>query len=101
MALPEPRIIMAHCPDCGGERKAFVRGEHVVHWSDKESPASSSDTGMILECCGCERVYFRRDFWFSEWENVGQSPYTGELRLEGGVETTYWPPPGRRKQPGW
>ena len=42
---------------------------------------------MILECCGCERIYFRRDYWFSEWETLGSHPITGEPRLEGGVET--------------
>jgi hypothetical protein len=56
---------------------------------------------MILECCGCERIYFRRDYWFSEWENFGQNPYTGELQREGGVETTYWPAPVTRKAPEW
>jgi hypothetical protein len=56
---------------------------------------------MILECCGCERVFFRRDFWFSEWETMGQNPYTGEPQLEGGVEITYWPAPVTRKAPDW
>jgi hypothetical protein len=101
MAQADPKIIMAHCPNCGAERKAYVRGKHVVHWSDKESPMSSTDTGMILECCGCERIYFRRDYWFSEWESFGQNPYTGEPQLEGGVETTYWPAPVTRKAPEW
>jgi hypothetical protein len=101
VAQADPKIIMAHCPNCDAERKAYVRGEHVVHWSDKESPLSSTDTGMILECCGCERIYFRRDYWFSEWEQIGQNPYTGELQMEGGVETTYWPAPVRRKMPEW
>jgi len=101
MADLDPKIIMAHCPKCGGDRKAYVRGEHTVHWSDKNSPLESSDTGLILECCGCTRVFFRRDYWFSEWEEIGQNPYTGELRREGGVETTYWPAPVRREPPDW
>ena len=41
---------------------------------------------MVLECCGCERIYFRKDFWLSEWE---------------GVETSYWPAPVRRQRPTW
>ena len=56
---------------------------------------------MILECCGCERIYFRRDYWFSEWEMIGNHPITGEPRLEGGVETVYWPAPVRRQRPNW
>ena len=56
---------------------------------------------MILECCGCERIYFRRDYWFSEWETIGNHPTTGEPRLEGGVETVYWPAPVSRQRPLW
>jgi hypothetical protein len=101
MSESVPEIIEAHCPDCGGVRNAYVRGKHVVNWSDNDSPVSSSDTAMILECCGCKRLFFRRDYWFSEWETMGQNPCTGEFQIEGGVETTYWPPPVKRKPPDW
>ena len=100
MSGSAPEIIKAHCPECGGERKAYVRGKHQTHWSDDDG-ASSTDTGFILECCGCERVFFRRDFWFSEWETLGEHPITGEPRMEGGVQTTYWPSPVQRKTPEW
>ena len=96
-----PKVIKAHCPDCGGMRNAYVRGEHVAEGSDDDGVTSWSDTGRILECCGCSRIFFRRDFWFSEWETVGEHPVTGEPRLEGGVETTYWPAPATRKPPKW
>jgi hypothetical protein len=56
---------------------------------------------MILECCGCERIFFRRDYWFSEWEMIVDNPYTGKPQMEGGVETTYWPAPVKRKKPEW
>ena len=56
---------------------------------------------MILECCGCERIYFRRDYWFSEWDTIGDDPITGEPRLERGIETVYWPSPVRRQRPNW
>jgi hypothetical protein len=83
------------------DRNVFVRGKHAVHHQDTESPTSATDTGMILECCGCQRVFFRRDYWFSEWETIGENPYTGQPQLEGGTETTYWPPPVQRKPPEW
>jgi len=96
-----PEIIKAHCPDCGPERKVYVRGKHVVHSSERNSPIASSDTGMILECCGCGKVFFRRDFWFSEWEQLVDNPDTGQPEMQGGVETTYWPAPVQRKPPEW
>jgi hypothetical protein len=46
-------------------------------------------------------VYFRRDVWFSEWETIGENPYTGEPQRESGVETTYWPAPVEPKTPEW
>ena len=100
-ATGSPKIIKAHCPQCGPERNAYVRGEHEVARTDSDDGTSSSDTGFVLECCGCERVFFRRDFWFSEWETIGEHPITGEPRMEGGVETTYWPAPVRRPSPDW
>ena len=97
----ESRIIKGHCPNCGSGRKAHVRCEHVVNSPDEGDGTSGSDTGMILECCGYERVYFRRDVWFSEWETIGEHPVTGEPTREGGIETTYWPAPITRQRPKW
>lgn len=101
MSESAPKVIKAHCPDCGAGRNAYVRGEHVAKWHDHDDGTSASHTGRILQCCGCERVFFRRDFWFSEWETRGEHPITGEPRMEGGVETTYWPAPVTRKPPKW
>lgn len=92
--------IKGHCPKCGRDRKAHIRGKHVVTWCGEDGTASK-DTGMILECCGCETVYFRRDFWFSEWETLTDDPMTGQPRMEGGVEISYWPAPVRRNRPTW
>ena len=101
MTPPEPQIIKGHCPNCGSGRKAYVRCVHVVHLPDEYDGTNASDTGMILECCGCERIYFRRDYWFSEWDTIGDHPITGEPSLERGVETVYWPAPVRRQHPQW
>jgi len=101
MSEPASAIIKAHCPDCGGQRNAHVRGEHLVKGSDDDDGTSWSDTGRILECCGCSRIFFRRDFWFSEWETLGEHPITGEPRMEGGFKTTYWPAPVTRQPPKW
>src|SRR5713226_6496427 len=77
------QTIKAHCPNCGPERNAYLRGKHVVHSSERNSPISSSDTGMILECCGCGKVFFRRDSWFSECEQLVDNPDTGQPEMEG------------------
>ena len=101
MSPPEPKIIKGHCPNCGSNRNAHVRREHVVH-STEDDGTSASDTGMILECCGCERIYFRRrDYWFSGWDTIEDHPITGEPILESGVDTVYSPAPVRRQRPNW
>lgn len=97
----QDNIIRGHCPNCGSARKAYVRCKHVVDLHEDGDGTAASDTGMILECCGCERVYFRRDYWFSEWDNIGQNPITLEPTMERGVETTYWPAPIARRRPTW
>jgi Domain of unknown function (DUF4145) len=102
--MPETgrEIIRADCPSCGGARNAYVRCKHIVSLPDDDDDGTSAtDTGMILECCGCGRVFFRRDYWFSEWETLGQHPITGELRREGGTQTTYWPTIVTRDPPKW
>ena len=86
MSPGEPKSVRGHCPSCGSGCKAYVRGEHAVHSTDPDDGISAREVGMVLECCGCERIYFRRDFWLSEWE---------------GVETSYWPAPVRRQRPTW
>jgi hypothetical protein len=96
-----PNVIKAHCPDCSGMRNAYLRAEHVTEGSEDDYDEEIyrwSDTSMVLECCGCSRVFFRRDFWFWEWE--GDDLLTGDP-LPGSVTTTYWPAPTTRKPPKW
>jgi hypothetical protein len=72
-----------------------------VQLHDDGDGTSASDTGLILECCGCERVYFRRDYWFSEWDEVVDHPLTGQPMMQHGVQTTYWPSEIARRRPKW
>jgi hypothetical protein len=97
----DAKVVKGHCPNCGAGRKANVRCEHVVNHPDEGDGTAASDTGMILECCGCERVYFRRDYWFSESETFTDHPVTGELMMTSGVETKYWPAEVSRPRPKW
>jgi hypothetical protein len=99
--LPEHEIIKGHCPSCGKSRKAFIRAKHVVEHPDDGDGTSASDTGMILECCGCERVYFRRDYWFSEWDEVVDHPVSGQPMMQHGIQTSYWPSEIARTRPKW
>lgn len=97
--LPEePKLVKAPCNECKGERSAFVRATHTVNGSDGE--VSWSDTYDTLECCGCHTISIRHEFWFSEWDQIGQDSI-GNMTLEHGVKTRYWPPPILRPKPKW
>lgn len=91
--------VKAHCNECGPERNAYVRAQHTVNDSDGE--VSWSETYSVLECCGCNGLSVRREFWFSEWDCMDQDPLTGQPRMNPGIKVSYWPPPTTRKRPEW
>lgn len=87
MNTPQPELPCTqktHCNTCGGQRNATVRGHHVVKKSNDEF--SSQDDYWILECCGCESISFKIDYWFSEADDI---------------EPDYWPSPVARTEPKW
>ena len=94
----ETSVTKAHCNNCGGKRKALVRATFSSPGSDTET--SWQDTYDILECCGCEQLKIRHDFWFSEWDEIGEDEHGNPCMIPG-VKTTYWPPPIKRKKPDW
>ena len=64
MPADHPQSVRAHCNRCKGERKALVRATYTVSGNDGE--VSWSNTYDILECCGCEEMNVRHEYWFSE-----------------------------------
>jgi hypothetical protein len=78
---------------------------HIVHhsffntkvtghyrWIDDNSIESQIDwqyVYSVLECCGCETVTFRKDSYFSEYEDNEQPP------------SEYYPPRVSRPLPNW
>ncbi len=96
--LENPKVIRAHCNKCRGDRSAFVRATHTVDGNDGE--VSWSDTFDILECCGCQSVSIRHEFWFSEWDQIVEDTL-GNITMKYDVRTKYWPPPIRRTKPDW
>jgi Domain of unknown function (DUF4145) len=97
----QTEIVKGHCPKCDAVRKAHVRAKHKHREdADEEGRVYGVLTDMVLECCGCEVVYFRRDFWFSENVEDTFEP-NGVHSNAPEVETTYWPVATKRKPPEW
>jgi hypothetical protein len=98
---PPAKIIKAECPYCSGTRNAWVRGEHVAKSYSPDEGSSGSETGSLLQCCGCDGLFFKREIYFSEWEDIGPDPVTGQWKRSGGTKTTYRPAQVSRAPPNW
>ncbi len=61
MPSPEPSQKKGHCPTCKDERNAFVRGRYDVEWHDNVDNADGVQGYYILQCAGCDAVYFQKD----------------------------------------
>lgn len=98
-AAEPDQVAWAHCNNCGGDKKSFVRSSYEV--SGRDGELAWSNTIEILECCGCEGLSVRKLHWFSEWDYIDDDPNTGAIRMVPGIKTTYWPSVSKRKQPSW
>ena len=67
--------VKANCNTCGGERNTFVRARYSIPGRNEDG-LEWRTTMEILECCGCENLSMRREFWFCGLAGI----------------TTYWPP---------
>jgi hypothetical protein len=92
------RIIKAHCNKCRGTTNSWVRAEHTVNGSD--GPISWSNSYEVLQCCGCDTLSVRHEYWFSEWDEVDHDEY-GKLVMRPSIKETYYPAPTVRTKPTW
>ena len=84
--MEEDEVVKGHCPECGPDRKSDVRGSHRYRWCDEDSGVTILARYLILECRGCESIYFQIDSKCSEDPE-------GEIK--------HWPAPTKRAQPKW
>jgi len=75
--------------------------EHVTSWSEDEYPIYGRDRYWILECRGCERVFFGHGNMFSENTDHRIDPSTGEWHEYRPEELTFYPRTLKRRKPVW
>lgn len=93
----EPERVKGDCPSCGKDRWAHVRGSKIVSWDHDEEPVWARDTYRLLECAGCETVFFQHVSVFSEHvEFVGP-----DGRPELIPDVVYFPSLSKRDRPDW
>lgn len=88
--------LRSHCPNCGPDRKAYIRGQHQQSSTDEFENGryivEFVETYRILECAGCETLYCQRTVWCSEAD-----PHDPN----GGADLTYWPSTTQWQPPKW
>lgn len=94
----KPTSKKAECSSCGGIRNCHIRGYHSEHHSSKDI---SWGTGWyILECMGCEKVFFLARHWDSE-SYIPDYDDDGNVVYENDYLDNYWPALSKRKKPDW
>lgn len=93
----------AHCPRCDGERVCDVHGLAVRpwDWTDGPNSAAGCDTHRLLECRGCETVFYHRLSWDDQdldpvFDGAGNYQMQAVERVE-----TYPQPEKKARKPDW
>lgn len=92
-------VIIGHCPNCRADRKSFVVANYDRR--DDDDIVWTFTVYRILECGGCEEVYFQKDQIFSEDEDYHENPVTGKTEPFIPHKISYWPSPSERVTPKW
>lgn len=102
-AAAEPEKTKAHCPRCDGERSCNVVGEadRPWHWTDGRNYHEGGTTHRLLECRGCEAIFYWRSSWDDSDFDV-EFDEDGESRLVSIVRTETYPQPEKKaRKPDW
>lgn len=97
--------VRAHCPTCDGERVCFVHGRHeqLWEWTDGYHDVNGVSDHRILECRGCETVFYQCAQSNSDDWDVRSHPFTGEQEQYHPVTYTTFPSVEKapKKWPDW
>jgi hypothetical protein len=84
------KTVKGHCPNCGTDRNAQIVAEHGI--TDDDESVWWSAKFQIVQCRGCDEVYYRKVEMCSEDAEADGRPIP---------RITYWPAPSKRKPPDW
>jgi hypothetical protein len=91
--------VKGHCPSCGPDRWATIKGSHSRYQS--EDNVWYNVNHRILECPACDEIYHQTESTFSEDFDITQNQVTGEAEWVFQSRYEHWPPPAKRKRPDW
>lgn len=97
-------VFRAHCPRCNGERKCIIHGKFDQPWSvaDARNYMEGQIDHKLLQCAGCETVFYHQSSWNSEeWDN-DYHPITGEEIITNPRTIETYPSPEKKShKPDW
>jgi hypothetical protein len=100
---PKPTA-KAHCPKCDGERTCEVHGTIYKPWDWEDRQHGHSMNGgvthSLLECRGCETVFYETSSWNSE-DVDHYYDALGELQYDHFHEKVTYPKPDTKTKPLW
>lgn len=94
----------AHCPTCDGERSCIKHAEieKKWDWEDREGHhVNGAATHFLLECKGCETVFYRKSSWNSEDIDYWYDPVHGETCADYIETVITHPVPEAKDRPKW
>ena len=90
-------VVKHNCPTCHGERSCYVHGRVKKPWNDQYEGMSGLEEYMLLECRGCETVFYLNESSDSESFEPDVDAY-GNSHYVAIVRTTTFPTPDNRPQ---
>jgi len=100
----EKKTVKAHCPTCDGERNCTEHGTIYKRWDWEDKYSGHSMNGgvdhSLLECLGCETVFYQTESWNSEDIDHYYDAF-GKEQMEAAKEFATYPKPETNTKPVW
>ncbi len=93
-------VVQGHCPSCGPDRKADVKGHYQTRFSEAEGLIWGQTDFRLLVCRGCETAYFQTEEVFSE-DAIDVEDGSGGFESYIPARFVHYPSPIKREKPKW
>ena len=94
----------AHCPRCDGERTCLVHGSFDQPWSHDDDYGGNNGQldHRLLQCRGCEQVFYWQSSWNAEDIEYEYNARTGEPEPYARISVETYPTPEKEdRRPDW
>lgn len=100
----QKKLVKSRCPKCDGERNCTEHGTIYKAWDWEDKYHGNSMSGgvdhSLLECLGCETVFYETQSWNSEEFDPYYDPM-GEIQYDIHKEKATHPKPDGKTKPVW